>query len=114
MHRHHDYGAPAPAAPSAPNLIPRCDEASGCNAGDVLEHETEQRHSAASGGLMQASLTKEARNVQAVAAMRGVRVDPITSDDGTAAFVITWRTLSKVCLTLADVKALLSCMGVMA
>jgi hypothetical protein len=60
------------------------------------------------------STRKTVATLQAVAAMAGVRVDPIEGDDGHTVYIVTRWALTKQCNTLDEMADLLRRMGVAA
>ena len=57
---------------------------------------------------------KQVATLQAVAAMAGVRVDPIEGDDGHTVYIVTRWNLTRQCNTLGDLRAFLRSMGISA
>lgn len=55
---------------------------------------------------------KRLATLQAVAALRGVRVDPLESDAGRTVYIVSLQSLTRQCDTLDEVHALLKRMGV--
>lgn len=55
---------------------------------------------------------KQVATLQAVAALSGIRVDPINNDDGGTAYVLTRWSLTKQCNTLDELRGLLRRMGI--
>ncbi len=57
-------------------------------------------------------MPKEALTLQALAAMKGYRVDPIEADDGSTAYCVTRWALTRQCSTLDQLREVLDRMGV--
>lgn len=67
-----------------------------------------------SAATLESTQGKDAANVQALAAMAGVRVDPINDDHGATVWIVSRWSLRRQCNTLGEVCALLQRMGVKA
>ena len=60
------------------------------------------------------AIDKQASTMQAVAALAGVRVDPIEGDDGRTVYIVSRWALTKQCNTLDELRVLLQRMGIAA
>lgn len=60
----------------------------------------------------EAAERKQLATLQAVAALAGVRVDPIEGDDGRTVYIVSRWALTKQCNTLDELRDLLARMGV--
>jgi len=63
---------------------------------------------------VEAPVDKQVSTMQAVAALAGVRVDPIDGDDGHTVYVVSRWALTKQCNTLDELRGLLRRMGIAA
>lgn len=67
-----------------------------------------------SAATLESTQGKDAANLRALAALAGVRVDPINDDHGAPVWIVSRWSLTRQCNTLGEVRALLQRMGVRA